>query len=252
MRKERRRLAGWLVRIAAAGRPNRQAGTPAGQPAGRQRSKAEHNRRVSFPGMKARTLHVAAGMRPFLLSLMFVITLPLPAATLEVRVQNARGAAVRDAVVYAVPEGRNVRPARNKTAIMDQRNRMFVPHVLAVQTGTSVRFPNSDDIRHHVYSFSPAKPFQLPLYKGTPANPEVFDRAGVVTLGCNIHDQMSAFIVVVDTPHFDKTGTDGKTVLKDLDGGRYSVHVWYPDLRQELKPVNVTLKSGETSSLSFR
>ena len=191
-------------------------------------------------------------MHRITLALFLAISLPLSAATLEVRVQNARGGAVREAVVYAIPEGRAVPPARNKTAIMDQRNRMFVPHVLAVQTGTSVRFPNSDDVRHHVYSFSPAKPFQLPLYKGTPANPEVFDRAGVVTLGCNIHDQMSAFIVIVDTPHFEKTGSDGKTILKDLDAGRYSVHVWYSDMRAEPAPVSVTIRSGETSSVSFR
>jgi plastocyanin len=187
-----------------------------------------------------------------LLPLFLAISLPLAASTIEVRVQNARGVAMREAVVYAIPEGRPIPPVRNRTAVMDQRNRMFLPHVLVVQTGTAVRFPNSDDIRHHVYSFSPAKPFQLPLYKGTPANPEVFDRAGVVTLGCNIHDQMSAFIVIVDTPYFEKTGANGKTTLKDLEAGRYSVHVWYPDLRTAPAPVNVTVKSGETASVSFK
>src|SRR3954447_2262161 len=97
-----------------------------------------------------------------LVALAVLLSTPLFAGTLDVRVQDARGAIVRDAVIYAVPEGRNL-PLARKTAVMDQKNRMFIPHVLPVQTGTAVRFPNSDDIRHHVYSFSPAKPFQLPL-----------------------------------------------------------------------------------------
>ena len=134
---------------------------------------------------------------------------------------------------------------------MDQKNRMFIPHVLPVQTGTAVRFPNSDDIRHHVYSFSPAKPFQLPLYKGTPANPVVFDKAGVVTLGCNIHDQMSAFIVVVDTPYFERTGGDGKVALRDVEPGKYAVHVWYPEMRDEPQPKSVTVSETERIDLSF-
>ncbi len=190
-------------------------------------------------------------MRPFLrFVLASLVALPSVAASVEVRVQNTRGGAVRDAVVYAVPEGRML-PLERKTAVMDQKNRMFIPHVLPIQTGTSVRFPNSDDIRHHVYSFSPAKPFQLPLYKGTPAKPEVFDKAGVVTLGCNIHDQMSAFIVIVDTPYFEKTAANGRASLRNLDAGRYTLRVWYPDMREEPKPQSITLTGNERSSATF-
>ena len=187
-------------------------------------------------------------MRPLALSLL--LAFPVAAATIDVRVQDARGRGVNDAVVYAVPEGRQL-PLARRTAVMDQKNRMFIPHVLPVQTGTAVQFPNSDDVRHHVYSFSPAKPFQLPLYKGTPANPEVFDRAGVVTLGCNIHDQMSAFIVVVDTPYFEKTPAGGQATLKNVDGGRYTVRVWYPDMRDEPQPRSITVSDGERVSVSF-
>ena len=175
--------------------------------------------------------------------------MPLAAATLTVRVQDARGRNVDDAVVYAVPEGRQL-PLARRTAVMDQKNRMFVPHVLPVQTGTAVSFPNSDDVRHHVYSFSPAKPFQLPLYKGTPANPEVFDRAGVVTLGCNIHDQMSAFIVIVDTPYFDRS-VNGVATLENVDAGRYTVRVWTPDMRTEPQPRSITVTGSERLSLTF-
>ncbi|HYC60884.1 MAG TPA: methylamine utilization protein [Thermoanaerobaculia bacterium] len=190
-------------------------------------------------------------MRPFL-RFAFAIAVAVPAfgATIEFRVQNARGGAIRDAVVYAVPEGRTVALA-NRVAVMDQKNRMFIPHVLPVQTGTSVRFPNSDDIRHHVYSFSPAKKFQLPLYKGTPANPVVFDVAGVVTLGCNIHDQMTAFIVIVDTPYFEKTPANGRVALRDLAPGRYTLRVWYPDMRDEPQPQSITATGSERLTATF-
>jgi plastocyanin len=171
------------------------------------------------------------------------------AATLSAQVRNPRGAAVADAVVYAVPE--KPLPLAKKTAIMDQKNRMFVPHILPIQTGTSVRFPNSDDIRHQVYSFSPAKTFQLPLYKGTPANPIFFERPGVATLGCNIHDRMSAYIVVVDTPFFAMTGRDGTVTLDNLAAGKYTVHVWYADMRTEPKAVPVTLTGAERGEVSF-
>ncbi len=187
-------------------------------------------------------------MRPLLLTIL--IALPLSAGTIDIRVQDARGAAVRDAVVYAVPEGKAL-PLAKKMAVMDQKNRMFIPHILTIQTGTSVTFPNSDDIRHHVYSFSPSKPFQLPLYKGTPASPVLFDKAGVVTLGCNIHDQMSAFIIVVDTPYFDRTGGDGHASLGSVEPGRYVVHVWYPDMRDEPRPGNVSLSGNERVEVSF-
>jgi plastocyanin len=190
-------------------------------------------------------------MRPFLRFVLAAsVALPLCAATVEVRVQGARGSSVRDAVVYAVPEGRTL-PLARRTAVMDQKNRMFIPHVLAVQTGTSVRFPNSDDIRHHVYSFSPAKPFQLPLYKGTPANPELFDKAGVVTLGCNIHDQMTAFIIVVDTPYFEKTTANGRASLRDVAPGRYTLRVWVPDMRDEPKPQSIHVTGDERISATF-
>jgi plastocyanin len=186
-----------------------------------------------------------------LFSLLFLsLALPAAAATIDVHVTDGRGAPIRDAVVYAVPEGRTAPPPR-RAAVMDQKNRMFIPHVLPIQTGTSVRFPNSDDIRHHVYSFSPAKPFQLPLYKGMPANPIVFDRPGVVTLGCNIHDQMSAYIVIVDTPFFEKTGANGSATLKDVDAGRYSLHVWYQDMRDEPVPESVTVAARDRIAVSF-
>lgn len=172
------------------------------------------------------------------------------AATIEVSVRDKRGAAVRDAVVYVEGEARD--PLRKKTAVMDQRNRTFVPRVLVVQTGTAVSFPNSDNIRHQVYSFSPARTFKLPLYKGTPSEPVVFTTPGVVSLGCNIHDAMSAYIVVVDTPHFESTGAKGEVVLT-LPGAAYSVKVWHPSMRDasQIAVRKIRLGDGGRERLSF-
>ncbi len=113
------------------------------------------------------------------------------AGTVNVAVIDSQGAPVRDAVVYAEPVG--AKPgARSHSAVIDQVNQQFVPYVSAIQVGTAVTFPNHDNIRHHVYSFSPAKKFELPLYAALPAEPILFDREGIVTLGCNIHDWMLA------------------------------------------------------------
>lgn len=172
-------------------------------------------------------------------------------ATLEVQVRDRSGAPVADAVVWAVADGARPAPPR-RSAVMDQKNRTFIPHVLPVQTGTAVDFPNSDDVRHHVYSFSPAKPFQLLLYKGSPVSPVVFDKPGIVELGCNIHDRMSAFIVVVDTPHFGKTEGDGGLTLRDLPPGTYSVSLWYQSMREKApQQQRVRIAAREREVLSF-
>jgi plastocyanin len=176
------------------------------------------------------------------------ITVPLAAATLDVRVADAAGAPVAEAVVYAVPAVPI--PVGHKVAQMDQKGRAFVPHVLPVQTGTWVEFPNSDNIRHQVYSQSPARPFQLSLYVGKPAYPVQFAKAGVVALGCNIHEEMNGYIIVLDTPYF-ATATAGRATLADLRPGPYQLHVWYPGMKEEPLPISVTLAERDHPSLSF-
>jgi len=188
------------------------------------------------------------------LSILLALSISAWGATLVVEVSDSRGAAAANAVVYAVPEDRPApAPKQHKVPnkVMDQKNRMFVPHILPIQTGTTVSFPNSDDIRHQVYSFSPAKTFQLPLYKGTPGTPIVFDKPGIVPLGCNIHDRMSAFIVVVDTPHFGMTGKNGRLELTNLDAGRYLVYVWTPETPDVPPAVSITLGPTERKTIPF-
>jgi plastocyanin len=173
------------------------------------------------------------------------------ATTLLVEVRDARGAPVADAVVYAVPDAKKPPPPPSRHAVLDQKNRMFVPHVLPIQTGTAVTFPNSDNVRHQVYSFSPAKKFQLPLYAGTPAAPVVFDKPGVVTVGCNIHDQMSAYLVVVDTPYF-ALAAGGRAELPGLPEGKYDVWVWRPGMRNPPPAEPVSVGADEQKSLTIQ
>ncbi len=114
---------------------------------------------------------------------------------------------------------------------MAQQGKQFLPGVLVVPVGTSVHFPNRDSVRHHVYSFSPAKKFELKLYTGTPANPVVFERAGVVTLGCNIHDRMVGWVLVVDTPYYTRTpAATGKAQLDNVPPGTCTLRTWHARL----------------------
>lgn len=166
-----------------------------------------------------------------LIPLLFVATLSLAPATapaaLTVEVVDPRAAPLEDAIVYVTPVGRRPPPHGPLVAAIDQVGRQFVPRVSVVQVGTAVTFPNSDDIRHQVYSFSPAKVFELKLYSGTAAAPVVFDKPGLVVMGCNIHDRMVAFLQVVDTPWFGRSGRDGVVRIDGVPDEDVVVHVWH-------------------------
>jgi hypothetical protein len=137
---------------------------------------------------------------------------------------------------------------------MDQRDKRFVPHFLIVEKGATVEFPNSDVIAHHVYSFSKPNNFVLPLYKGTPPDPVILDHDGVVTLGCNIHDRMLGFIIVVDTNIYGLTDESGvASVSVDENASNYEVSIWSPRIRDSKGPlvqqVSVLPENGVTFTL---
>lgn len=141
---------------------------------------------------------------------------------------------VGNVVVYLTPKKNNQSTHSNETEIMDQVNTQFLPHILVIQKGTQVRFPNSDSIKHHVYSFSQAKTFELQLYKELQTDPLLFSNLGVIELGCNIHDWMLGYIFVVDTPYFGKTDVHGKLTI-DLPEGEYQLEVWHPRIQDDFK-----------------
>jgi plastocyanin len=163
--------------------------------------------------------------------LLLVCAATARAAELRIMVKDHKGKAVPDAVILAVPvDPRNAQHAHPPPDAVDQVDKQFVPYVKAIFVGSTVRFPNSDNIRHQVYSFSPAKKFELPLYAGTDATPVVFDKPGVVVLGCNIHDWMIGYIYVSETPFFAKTGPLGTASLSDMPPGEYLVRIWHPSM----------------------
>ena len=184
----------------------------------------------------------------------FAVPRPATAASaLSVTVIDARGVPLAGAVVTAEPAAGAPKAVPGQKAIMDQRNLAFVPDVLVVQTGTAVDFPNSDQVRHQVYSFSDAKNFQLALYAGRAHAPVVFNRAGLVTLGCNIHDSMLGYIYVTDSPWYGRTDEHGTLHLHDLAPGEYTVRIWHALLNESGPQLHTQLRviDGTDGSVSF-
>lgn len=173
--------------------------------------------------------------------------IPVVAAPLTVSVSDAAGRPLAQAAVYVLLRGAAQSAAAGTTAQIGQRERQFQPQVSVVQTGTAVMFPNFDTVRHHVYSFSPIRKFELKLYAGTPAEPVVFDKAGTAVLGCNIHDRMSAFVHVVDTPLFALTGADGKITL-DVPAGEHRLRAWHARLPDSALPLEQPLRMGPAAA----
>lgn len=157
-------------------------------------------------------------------------SVPAYAGTTRVQVQDDQGKPLPDAIVFLESREAKLLAKPIQGAEIAQTNRQFIPGVLVVPTGTSVSFPNRDTVRHHVYSFSNTKKFELKLFAGTPANPVVFDRPGIAVLGCNIHDNMAAWVVVVDTPFYARSDALGFASLADVPAGNYQLRVWHSRL----------------------
>ena len=174
------------------------------------------------------------------------VILPLWAAVVQVQVQDERGKPLPDAVVFLESREAKLLAKPLQGAEMAQLTRQFVPNVLVVPTGTAVSFPNRDTVRHHVYSFSPIKKFELKLFAGTPANPIVFDKSGIAVLGCNIHDNMAAWVVVVDTPFYGITDGLGLASMAQVPTGNYNLRVWHSRLPVGAPATEHTLTVGNT------
>ena len=174
------------------------------------------------------------------------------AGTLEIRALQRDGKPLVGAVVTAVAESPAQPPAAPIKAIMDQVNLAFEPDVLVLPVKSSVQFPNSDVVRHQVYSFSPAHRFQLPLYRGKPYPPIVFEQPGVITLGCNIHDNMLAYIVVTDAPFYGRTDAAGSWAAPAVPGGRYRVRVWHPLASEPVDLEQVVQVGGDKDVVEIR
>ena len=170
--------------------------------------------------------------RPVTLAFLSALALARAAAgDVVFKLTDQKGAPVADAVVSLVP------------LEIVQQGKEYLPLVTPLVVGTTVSFLNRDVVEHQVYSLSDAKKFELPLYKPGKANAVVFDRPGVVVVGCNIHDWMLAYVVVLDTPLFAKTAAAGTATIADAAPGRYRAEVWHPRLAK-LETRELTLASG--------
>jgi len=177
------------------------------------------------------------------------------AASVSSHVVDGTDQPVADAVISLVPLDAKISPVvtEQTKAVMDQWGKQFIPYVLPVQAGTVVAFPNRDNIKHHVYSFSPAKRFELKLYSSGNAQPILFDKPGIVVLGCNIHDWMLAYVDVLETPYFDKTDAQGIAHIAHVPDGSYRAEVWHPQLigSPDAFAKEVTLKGNQVIDLRY-
>ena len=153
------------------------------------------------------------------------------------------------AIVYL--DGEFPKPKSTPLREVAQKDLEFVPALLVVQTGTRVEFPNLDNTYHSIFSYSPAKRFDLGRYLPTerPIPSELFDVAGLVTLRCDIHEHMRGLILVLDTPHFVVTDSQGHFRLTGLPSGSYALKAWINSETTQEKPVE--LKTGETRHIDF-
>ena len=186
---------------------------------------------------------------PFTLMLLVLTLLAIPpsnARSITISATNDLQQGISDAVVILTSVATHNSKTRQEETIW-QRNKKFNPYVLPIQVGTKVSFPNEDVVRHHVYSFSSSKRFELKLYAGNTARPIVFDKPGVVAIGCNIHDWMLAYIVVSDSPYFVRTSF-GRATINHLPDGKYWVSFWHPDLisGQNVQPTIFTVNKTHT------
>ncbi len=173
---------------------------------------------------------IGKSMRHIAMSALLLGLSPLWAGEVQLVITDAAGKPLVNAVAFLdSPEAKAL--VQSKAGIeIEQVDRQFVPRVALVPVGSLVKFPNRDKVRHHVYSFSPAKTFDLKLYTREAANPVLFDRTGVVVLGCNIHDQMLSWVLVLETPYYGTAGANGQLTLSGVPPGSYQLKVWHESL----------------------
>ena len=175
-------------------------------------------------------IHISAGVVRSLVAGLVFCTLSAHAANVSVVVTDGKGALVEDAAIHLEPMNGKVPSIRPRQVDIAQKDRKFMPAMTVIQVGQPISFPNNDSVRHHVYSLSQAKLFELKLYSGVPSAPVVFDKPGTVAIGCNIHDKMIAYIRVVESPWFGKTDAAGHARIDGVPEGQYKLRTWHSGL----------------------
>jgi plastocyanin len=188
--------------------------------------------------------------RAWLAALWLAACAPACAGTFALQVTDQSGKPLEDAAVHLEPMAGRAPVLKPHGAEIEQKDRKFTQTMTVIQTGQAINFPNNDTVRHHVYSLSQAKLFELKLYSGVPASPVVFDKPGNVVIGCNIHDKMVAYIRIVDSPWHGKSDAGGRLRIEGVPDGQYRLKIWHyaqPNLDAVLEQV-VTVKGDGASA----
>lgn len=179
------------------------------------------------------------------------LMIPVFAADITIQLENQNKAPLADAVIFMTSPSRPL-PSDAARHRIEQIDKQFVPLVSAVPIDSVVEFPNHDHVKHHVYSFSAPKTFEIRLYKGADSPPVILDKPGVVTLGCNIHDFMVGYIYIVETPYYGVSNTDGLVIIHDLKAGEYVLKAWHPGIEQgkaiALQTMTIEHHAGENQA----
>lgn len=190
-------------------------------------------------------------LHPVLLTALSLVAGSANASGLQIHVTDSQGKALSDAVVSIEPDSGQA-PKSLQSVDIEQKNLTFIPLVTVIQTGSRITFPNHDKVRHHIYSYSPAKRFDQKLYSGESAAAQIFDKAGTVVLGCNIHDGMLAYIKIVDTPYFAKTNAAGDAQI-DAPIGKYTVKTWHYNMAaQEPSRLRIQIKASDLPAMTIK
>jgi len=171
-------------------------------------------------------------------------------AAIKIEVNTPDNSILHGAAIYLTSKQPLPQVKTGTVADMDQVNRQFLPHILVVQKDTQIRFPNSDSIKHHVYSFSPAKVFELQLYKDEHPQPLPFDKTGTVEMGCNVHDWMLGYVYVVDTPYFTQLDKSNNVSL-EAPQGEYTLHIRHPRIPEGELALSQQVTLGKQQKVSF-
>lgn len=184
------------------------------------------------------------------LALVIFSSSALAAITVSIKT-DANNISLPGAVVWAIPKDKQLMSQKKSTVKdMEQVNRQFKPFIQVSQRTNSIRFPNRDETAHHVYSFAKGNNFELPLYKKAVPEPIAFNTAGVIPVGCNIHDWMIGYILVVDTPFYEQF-TNETLTLEALPHGEYDIHLWHPALSKK-DSLKQTLNYSGDADINFR
>jgi plastocyanin len=203
------------------------------------------------PGIPSRRSAARRALVPVVAAVAAFGSLVALAADLTVTVVDVDGKPASQLAVIARRTNASGVASQPPPERVTQRLQSFSPEVLPIAVGTTVEFPNLDRMRHHVFSFSPAKPFEIRLYSGEEVPKVTFDKPGPVAIGCNIHDWMQAYIYVADTPHFTVADDAGRATLRDLPPGENRVAAWHPSLATEIDGGTVTVGAQTALSLTL-